>query len=282
MSRPTTRSELIDYALRALGHPVIEINVDDDQLEDRLDECLQFFSEYHYDGQEKVYLKYRVTQEDINNGYVLMKYDSSEPDRFITSMGASGQAEDAMPMTESGLTGTVPIEDTIISVLKVFQFSAGSINMFDVRYQYALNDLYTFGTIELINYTVTQQYLSLLQQLLSPEKSVRFTRKSNKLYIDTKWSRELHPGDYLIIEAWRSLDARVFPEIYNDMMLKRYLTAVIKRQWAINLSKFKNISLPGGIVFNGDELYRQAIEEIKEIETTMQDKWETPPEFIVG
>ena len=278
MAKPSTRQQLIDYCLRSLGHPVIEINVDEDQLEDRVDEALQFFAEYHFDGVERVYLKYQVQQKDIDNGYVSMTADNT----FISGTGASGQSESSMTMTETGQTGTVNIEDLVASVLQVFHFSAGTINMFDVRYQYALNDLYTFGSIELIHYSITQQYLSLLRQMLSPEKAIRFSRRSNKLYIDMKWQRDVKVGDWLVIEAYRVMDARVYPEIYNDMLLKKYLTALIKRQWGANLSKFNGIQMLGGVTFNGMQLFNDALKEIQDIESTVQSKWELPPDFLVG
>jgi hypothetical protein len=278
VARPQTRQQLIDYCLRNLGHPVIEINVDEDQLEDRLDDALQFFAEYHFDGVERVYLKYQVQQQDIENGYISLTSNNT----FVTGTGQSGQSESSMTMTETGQTGSVPIEELIASVLQVFHFSSGTINMFDVRYQYALNDLYTFGTIELIHYSVTQQYLSLLRQMLSPEKSIRFSRRSNKLYIDMKWQRDVKVGDWIVIEAYRVMDARVFPEIYNDMLLKKYLTALIKRQWGANLSKFSGIQMLGGVTFNGTQLFNDAIKEIQDIENTVQSKFELPPDFLVG
>lgn len=283
MSRPSTRQQCIDYCLRALGSDVITINVSDDQLQDRFDEAFQFFSEYHFDGMERVYLKYIVTQEDMNNGYIELSYNASVNNKFVSSPGASGQAEDHVPVTEVGATDTyVNIEQLISSVLQVFHFSNSTINMFDVRYQYALNDLYAFGAIEIAHYTITQQYLSILRQILSPEKTVRFSRKTNRLYIDMKWDREIKPGDYLIIEAWRVVDGRVYPEVYNDMFLKTYLTALIKRQWGSNLIKFGNMQLPGGNVFNGMDIYTQAVEEINEIQRTVQSKYEKPPEFLTG
>ena len=278
MARPSTRQQLIQYCLRNLGHPVIEINVDEEQLEDRVDEALQFFAEYHFDGVEKVYLKYQVQQQDIDNGYISLTSNNT----FNAGTGASGQSESSMPVTETGQTGSVNIDDLIASVLQVFHFSTGTINMFDVRYQYALNDLYTFGTIELIHYSVTQQYLSLLRQMLSPEKSVRFSRKNNKLYIDMKWQRDTKVGDWIVIEAYRVMDPRVYPEIYNDMLLKKYLTALFKRQWGINLSKFNGIQMLGGVTFNGQKIYEEATREIEAIESTVQSKWELPPDMIVG
>lgn len=288
MAKPQTRQQLIDYCLRNLGHPVIEINVDEDQLEDRLDDALQFFAEYHFDGVEKVYLKYQVQQKDIENGYISMTAESRDnagvtgSNVFTSGTGMSGANESSLSFTEDGQTGTVKIEDLIASVLQVFHFSMGTINMFDVRYQYALNDLYTFGTIELIHYSITQQYLSLIRQMLSPEKSIRFSRRNNKLYIDMKWQRDVKAGDWIVIEAYRVMDPRVYPEIYNDMLLKRYLTALIKRQWGANLSKFNNIQMLGGVTFNGMQLFNDATKEIQDIETTVQSKWELPPDFIVG
>ena len=288
MAKPATRQQLIDYCLRSLGHPVIEINVDEDQLDDRVDEALQFFSEYHFDGVEKVFLKYQVQQKDIDNGYISMTAQSQDQagvtgnNTFVSGTGASGQNESSMTFTEDGQTGTVKIEDLITSVLQVFHFSMGTINMFDVRYQYALNDLYTFGTIELVQYSITQSYLSLIRQMLSPEKMIRFSRRNNKLYIDMKWQRDVKPGDYIIIEAYRVMDPRVYPEVYNDMLLKKYVTALIKRQWGANLSKFNNIQMLGGVQFNGMQLYNDAIKEIQDIESTVQSKWELPPDFVVG
>lgn len=288
MAKPQTRQQLIDYCLRTLGHPVIEINVDEDQLEDRVDDALQFFAEYHFDGVEKVYLKYQIQQKDIDNGYISITAESKDQagitgsNTFTAGTGSNGQNESSLAINETGQSGNVKIEDLIASVLQVFHFSSGTINMFDVRYQYALNDLYTFGTIELIHYSITQQYLSLIRQMLSPDKAIRFSRRNNKLYLDMKWPRDVKVGDYVVIEAYRVMDPRVYPEIYNDMLLKRYLTALIKRQWGANLSKFSGIQMLGGVTFNGTQIFNDALREIADIETTVQNKWELPPDFIVG
>jgi len=268
------REQLIDYCLRRLGHPVIEINVDEDQISDRIDDALQFYAEYTTDGSERVYLKYQVTSADISNGYIT-----------LSASGATGSINaDVLQQTptEAGKTTPVPLEDTLISVRDLFHFSASSINMFDVRYQYVLNDLYTMGSINLQHYYITQEYLSLLRQMLSPDKQIRFNRRGNRLYIDTKWSRELQVGDYLIIEAYRINDATVYPEIYDDILLKQYATALIKRQWGANMSKFNNVQLPGGIMIEGDKLYLQAEQEILKLEAEVRSKWEYPPFFEIG
>ena len=246
MANPTSRATLKEYALRRLGSPVIEINVDDSQLEDRIDDALQFFAEYHFDGVEKTYLKHIITDADVTNEYITL-------------------------------------DDSVISVIKLFQFSEGTVNMFDIRYQMALNDFYGLRnpTQSLVNYSITQNHLSLIQDILSPEKSIRFSRVTNQLKIDTAWS-ELTVGDYIIAEAYAVLNPETYPEIYKDRMLKRYVTALFKRQWASNLSKFEGVQLPGGVTFNGRELFDQAQTEIDKLEEQVQEMYELPPDFMVG
>jgi len=246
MAQPTSRATLKEYALRRLGSPVIEINVDDSQLEDRIDDALQFFAEYHFDGVEKTYLKHILTDADVAAEYI-------------------------------------ELDDSVISVIKLFQFSEGTVNMFDIRYQMALNDFYGLRnpTQSLVNYSITQNHLSLIQDILSPEKSIRFSRVTNQLKIDTDWS-ELNVGDYIIAEAYSVLDPETYPEIYKDRMLKRYVTALFKRQWASNLSKFEGVQLPGGVTFNGRELFDQAQTELDKLEEQVQEMYELPPDFMVG
>ena len=241
MAKLTERQQLVDYCLRRLGAPVIEINVDGSQVEDRLDDALQLFSEFHFDGVEKVYLKYVLQQADIDNGYVLLKASNTgfnSTDRNITA-------------TESGVSETIPMEDLITSVVRVFQLRNTSIGMFDIRYQYALNELYTFGSFDLQNYAMIQQYLNLLSDILTPEKQIEFSRVTNKITFPMTLRKQFKAGDYLIIECYRVLDPRIYPEIYNDRLLKKYTTALIKRQWGENLSKFEGVTLPGGVTFNG-------------------------------
>ena len=247
MANPTSRATLKDYALRRLGSPVIEINVDDSQLEDRIDDGLQFFAEYHFDGVEKTYLKHIITDEDVTNEYITLS-------------------------------------DDVISVVKLFQFSEGTINLFDVRYQMALNDFYGLRNPNqsMVQYDVTKRHLSLIQDILAPEKSIRFSRVTNKLKIDMAWSEDVEVGDYIVAEAYVVLDPETYGEIYNDRMLKKYITALFKKQWASNLSKFEGIQLPGGVTFNGRELYEQAQAEIEKMEEQVQEMYELPPDFMVG
>tara|TARA_Y100000310_G_scaffold344041_1_gene454716 strand:+ start:2811 stop:3560 length:750 start_codon:yes stop_codon:yes gene_type:complete len=249
MAQPTTRQQLKDYALRRLGAPVIDINVDDSQLEDRLDDALQFFADYHYDGAEKLYLTHAVTAEDQTNGYI----DISA------------------------------IDDSVLSISNVFTFSTRTSNMFDMQYQMALNDWYGWhsgGTMS--NYAIIRQNMALVQQMLDPAKSFRFTRTTMRLYLDMKWDDETDVGDFLAVECWAIIDPELFPKIYKDRLLKKYVTAIFKRQWGSNLSKFENIQLPGGVSFNGQQIFDQANEEVEKLEEEMQVKFEEPPGFIVG
>lgn len=269
MPSVNTREKLINYCLRSLGAPVIEINVDDEQVSDRVDDAIRFFSEYHFDGVEKVYLRYTIQPQDIENRYIMIKADN---------LGFK-VADTTFSSEETG--ADVLIQDLITSVVKIFHITQQTIDMFDVRYQYALNDLYTFGTIDLVQYDLTQQYLSLLRQFLSPEKIVSFSRVTNKLFIEMDW-KIVRPGQMFIIEAYRILDPRIHAEVYDDRMLKRYLTALIKKQWGTNLSKYSGIKLPGDITFNGEKIATDANTELTEIEKEIIAKYELPTDFMVG
>ena len=276
-----TRQKLVDYCLRQLGAPVVEINVDDEQVSDRVDDAMRYMSEYHFDGVERVYLKYKLTEADIARKYLLLESDNSNSlsydDRYqtITEAGLTG----GTPEHLSG--GVVPIDNLITSVTGIFHISQQTIDMFDVRYQYALNDLYTFGTIDMVQYDLTQQYLSLLRQYLSPEKKVNFSRVTNKLEIYMDW-KIVRPGAYLILDCYRILDPRIHTEIYEDRMLKKYLTALIKRQWGTNMSKYSGIKLPGDVTLRGVDITNEAEKEINEIEKEIITKYELPVDFMMG
>jgi hypothetical protein len=279
MPAVNTRKKLIDYCLRSLGAPVLEINVDEEQIEDRVDDALRLFSEYSFDGAERVYLKYKVTSADIDRKYLLITGDRNMTES--ADGGGFDQSESEMAITETGQSGTVALEDLVLSVTKIFHITQQTVDMFDVRYQYALNDLYTFGTIDLVQYDLTQQYLSLLRQFLSPEKQVNFSRVTNKLKIDMDW-KIVKPNQYFIIECYRLLDPRVYPEVYEDRMLKKYLTALIKKQWGVNLSKYNGVKLPGDIMLRGDEMMKEANAEIEAVEKELRDKYELPIDFMMG
>ena len=276
MATINSRALLREYCFRALGAPVVEINIADEQVEDRLDDALRFFSEYHFDGVEKVYLKYQVTAADIANGYIEMKSTNRK------SLGGGLADSDAITTPNEVGAEDVLIENLVTSVTRIFPFTQQSVGMFDIRYQYALNDLYTFGTIDMVQYDLTQSYLTMLRQYLSPDKSVRFSRVQNRLYIDMNWSQQVSVGGFLIIECYRILDPRIYPEIYEDRLLKRYAGALFKRQWGVNLSKYDGIKLPGDVVLRGKEIAQEAIVEIDALEKDIISKYELPADFIMG
>lgn len=257
MALPTSREELKQYCLRKLGAPVIEINVDDSQLEDRIDDTLQLFAEYHFDGVEKRYYKHAVTQEEI--------------DRAKTDLNG-------------GFISTDGIDPSIISITRLFQFSESTVNMFDVRYQIALNDFYGIrtGLGSIHQYDITKRHLSLLQQMLDPEKMIRFTRVTNKLYVDMNWEEDVDAGDFLVFECYSKIDPDTFTEIYKDKFILKYATESIRYQWGSNLSKYDGLQLPGGVQFNGRQIMDEARERLDKLEEEMSLRYELPPDFMVG
>jgi len=268
MARPTSRETLIEYAFRTLGYPVVEINVDYEQAEDRLDDALDYFVERHFDGVEKAYFTYNVTADDVANNYI-----------DTNNLG---------PV--NGFSGDGPTGQDIVTVTKIFQFGDfANINMFDVRYQMALMDYFGINrglggnsSMGLARYDSTKRYISLLTDFFQPEKNIRFSKVTNKLHIDMNWGQELNAGESLIIDAYVKLDPNTFPEIWNDRHLKRYFTALVKRQWGQNLSKFQGVQLPGGVSFNGDQLIAQGEEEVLRIREEMKSEVELPIDFMTG
>jgi hypothetical protein len=272
MAEPATRETLKQYALRALGKPVIEINVDDDQLEDRIDEAVQFFQQYHYDGIKRTYLKYKLTAADKT--------------RLATINGSNETATD-------GVTGetTTWYEDknylvmpsSIISVINIFPFSdKGNLNLFDVRYQLRLNDLYDFSSTSVINYDIVLRHLDFLDHILVGEKPLRFNQHENRLYIDMDWTNDLQTDEWLVIEAYRKLDPATYTDVWNDMYLKRYTTQLFKKQWGANLSKFNGVAMVGGVTLNGQQIYSEAIQDIEKLEDEIRKSYELNPTFMIG
>ena len=271
MPLPSTRTEFKDYCLRALGKPVIEINVDPDQVEDRIDEALQYFAQYHYDGVERVYLKYQVSQADIDRA------------RSDNTLATVTDVDGTTTASWKEQNNYIPVPDSILSVIKVFNFSdKGNINMFDVRYQLRLNDLYDFSSTSIIHYDMTMQHLDLLDSILIGQKPIRHNQHQNRLYVDMDWRHDIVDGEYMVIEAIRKLDPATYPDVWNDMFLKRYATQLIKRQWGANLIKFQGIQMLGGVALNGEQLYTQAQEELIKLEEQMQLAYELPPEIMIG
>ena len=254
-SRVTSRILLKEYCLRRLGHPVIEINVDEEQCDDRVNDALEFFAEYHFDGVEKVFLKHAVTPDDITNGWIPM-----------------GDPVD-------------PVGGPVISVRRVLpiaNFNAFQTGFFNEEFQLRIQDLNTFSGSSLINWQMSLQNFSMVDHLFTVQATVLFNRKQDKLYLETDWADKFDAGDILIIEAYRLLDPTQYTEVYNDIFLKKYSTALIKRQWGENLKKFEGVQLPGGVTLNGKTIYDEAIDEINKIEEEMNLKWELPPDGFIA
>ena len=268
MAEPATREGLKQYALRALGKPVIEINVDDDQLEDRIDEAVQYFAQYHYDGVKRTYLKYQYTQADKDR----MTADASETATVDSSTTTWKEGQNWLGIPAS-----------ILSVINIFPFSnKGSMNLFDVRYQLRLNDLYDFSSTSVVNYDVVLRHLDFLDHILVGEKPMRFNQHENKLYIDMDWKNDLMVGEYLVIECYRKLDPASNTDVYNDLFLKRYVTALFKRQWGANLSKFGGVQMIGGVTLNGQEIFSQALGDIEKLEQEIRASYELNPAMMIG
>jgi hypothetical protein len=273
MAIPTTKATFKSYCLRALGYGVIDINVSDDQVDDRLDEALQFFAQYHYDGIEKMYLKHLITSDEVTRA------------RADASTTATDTADSSITATWNEGTNFIPIPSAVVSVVQVFPFTdtgAGS-NMFDIRYQLRLNDLFDFSSTSVIQYQMTMDNIDLLEHILVGETPIRFNQHQNRLYIDMDWENDVTADiDYIVIECYRKLDPTTYTDVYDDIYLKRYATTLIKKQWGANLSKFNGVAMLGGVTMNGETLYSQAQEEQNKLEEQIQLAFELPINYMVG
>ena len=375
MAKPSSRQELIDYCLRQLGEPVLEINVDDDQIEDLVDDAIQYFQERHFDGVERMYLKHQISQSDIdssrsntvastgvksdtfnpessgvlnisasnivipNHGLItgspvyysfgagstsigiattalagvgttsflgistdsVLLYAIADNRNQIRLAASSSDASSGVAVTFTGSTGIgsthfittkteftearnyIEIPDHVIGINGIFRFDDNTItqNMFSISYQIFLNDVYNFSSIEMLTYSMTKEYLETIQFLISPNKKVRYNKRGNRLYLDLDW-KGVAKDEYVVIDCFRVLDPSENEKIYNDSFLKRYLTALIKKQWGQNMSKFQGVKLPGGIELNGRQIYEDALRELAEIKQRMTFDYEVPPLDMIG
>ena len=247
MAVPTSRPEFKEYCLRKLGKPVIEINVDDDQVEDRIDESLRYYWDYHFDGTEKVYYKHAVTANDIANKYI------------------------TLPQNIIGAVRVFPIGDPSIR----------SDDLFNIRYQIALNDLYTLTAYSMIPYYMAMQHLALISEFLVGQQPIRYSRHRDRLFIDTKWSN-YNIGDFILVEAYEVLDPDTFPDVWSDRWLQNYCTEKIKYQWGSNLTKFTGMQLPGGVQFNGEKIMNDSKEALEAMEKDMILNYSLPVMDMVG
>lgn len=282
MAQPTNRQELVDYCLRQLGAPVLEVNVADEQIDDLVDDAIQYFQERHFDGVQKVYLKYQITQDDINRG----KARPGDASVGIASTSVTTNiVGTATTFTYYENSNYLQVPSDIIGVNKVFQYSstaAGS-GIFNVKYQYMLSAINLWGGagFDLLSYSMTMSYLETMNFLLNTHKQIRFNQRSDRMYLDVDWEN-LKADEFLIIECYRGLDGEDYSRLWNDSFLKPYLTSLIKRQWGMNLIKFQGVKLPGGIEFNGRQIYDDAEKELETIRERMTYNYELPPMDMIG
>lgn len=246
MARPASRSEFKEYCLRKLGKPVIEINVDDDQVEDRIDEALSYYWDYHFDGTEKIYYKHVITANNVTDKYI-----------------------------------TLP--ENVIGAVRIFNIGDPMVtnNLFDIRYQIALNDLYSLTSVSMVPYYMMFQHVQLMEQLLVGMQPIRYNRHTDKLSVDMDWNK-VNVGNYLIVEAYQILDPDTYTDAWADRWLGLYATALSKKQWGSNLSKFSGLQLPGGVSFNGDKIFNDANAEIEALEKEMMSSYSLPVMDMIG
>ena len=247
MAVPASRADFKAYCLRKLGAPVIEINVDDDQVEDRIDECLKYYWDYHFDGSDKVYYKHQVTAQDKINKYITL------PENIIGAVNVFSLGD---PMVRAD-------------------------DLFNIRYQIALNDLYTLTSVSMVPYFMVMQHLGLVTEMLVGKQPMRYTRHKNMLYIDTDWNHYT-TGEFLLVEAYEVIDPAVYTDVWGDRWLQNYTTAKIKYQWGSNLTKFTGMTLPGGVQFNGEKIYNDAKDEIDKMEREMISSYSMPVMDMIG
>ena len=281
MAKPSTRQELIDYCFRKLGAPVLEINVDDDQADDLVDDALQLFGERHFDGIERMYLKYELTQEDIDRGTAA----NTEGVGIVTTTGNSTNVSGLGTVTSNfyETSNFIQVPDAVVGIDKIFKFDTSSISggMFSIKYQLFLNDLYYFNSVNLLQYSMTKRYLEDIDFLLTTDKQIRFNKRQNRLYLDIDWKAQ-DAGTFLVIQCDRILDPDNFTGVYNDSFLKLYLTSLIKRQWGQNLIKYQGVKLPGGLELNGRQIYDDAERELESIRGRLVSEYELPPLDFIG
>ena len=281
MAKPTSKQELKDYCLRQLGAPVLEINVADEQVDDLLDDAIQLFNERHFDGVERMYMKHQLTQDDIDRGIAT----GTSGVGIVTTTGVSTNVSGITSITSNfyETSNFLPVPDSVIGIEKVFKFDTSTISgsMFSIKYQLFLNDLYQFNSIDLLQYSMVKTYLEDIDFLLTTDKQIRFNQRQDRLYLDIDWKTE-SVGDWIIIDCYRALDPTTFGGVWNDSFLKKYFTALIKRQWGQNLTKFRGVKLPGGIALNGREIYDDGQREIDYLREKMSMDYEAPPLDMIG
>jgi hypothetical protein len=315
-----SREELKQYALRALGAPVLEINIDADQLEDRIDEAIEYWRLYHHEGIEQVYMKHQVTASTLTltsptarsftvgnrvtgvdsgaTAQITVQTNTRMDDSVLYVRRSAGEFIVGEQVTDGKVTSTIAdggvfigdvdkryieIPDLVYGVSRVIPFygTQTSKSMFDLQYQLRLNDLYDLTSTSIIYYKQVMGHLALLDLELNGKPMFRFNRLQNRLHLDINWDADVIPGDYVVVECYRAMDPSVFRRVWNEPWLKLYTTALFKKNWAVNLKKFSGIQLPGGVTLDGQSMYNEAVQEIKELEDELIQK-SAPLNFFVG
>ena len=285
MATPSSRSELADYCKRQLGAPVLEINIADEQVEDIMDDAIQFFQERHFDGVSQSFLKYKISQDDIDRGRATMRKGTGDKTTGITTETATTEivgVSTTFTFYENSNYLQVPPE--IIGVTKIFHYDGANTitnNMFSVKYQLFLNDIYFWGATEMLTYAMTKTYLEDINFLLTTQKQIRFNQRMDRLYLDIDWE-SVTVGDWLILDCFRTLDPNDYTRVYNDSFLKKYFTANLKRQWGQNLIKFQGVKLPGGVELDGRAIYEDGMKDLEVIREMMSNTYELPPLDMIG
>jgi hypothetical protein len=282
MAQPSSKLELIEYCKRKLGYPVLEINVADEQIDDLVDDALQFYQERHFDGVSQILLKYKITEGDINRGR--SRGGTGSVAGIVTTSATSTIDGSSVQFNYEENSNYLQVPSSVIGITKIFQFEGSnsiSSGMFSVKYQLFLNDIHYFGSMELLTYSMTKSYLEDIDFLLNTQKQIRFNQRMDRLYLDIDWS-SVKIGDYIIIDCYRILNPNDFTRVYNDSFLKLYLTSLIKRQWGQNLIKFQGMKLPGGVELNGRQIYDDAQKEIDILMEKMTSTYELPPFDFIG
>lgn len=266
MATVTSKQQLKDYCLRRLGHPVIQVNVANEQVDDAVDYTTEKFAQFAYDGVTKMYLKHKVTQEEIDRAQGQGTQINS-PDGTIHHEG----------------NGYIEVPDSVIGINGIFDFGdKSSMSFFDIRYQMRLNDLYDFTSTSFTNYYVVMQQLSQIDFLLVGKKPIRFTQSQNRLYIDMDWRSDITADRFLVLDCFKALDPDDFTKIYNHLWVKDYCTQMIKRYWGQNLTKYEGVQLPGGVTLNGPKIYDDAVNELEKLDKQLRDQYELPPLDMIG